>query len=210
VASNDVRWQIRGDYFENCSCDVICPCLFSPGEPLTAEPTGGACELPLAIHTDQGKYGDVTLDGLNAVEVWRSPGPMADGNISVAIYLDERADEPQRFALQAIFTGAAGGPIGAFEPLFSEILGVKFVPIAHRIENHRRSAYIPDVLDLRVRGMLLLGSEDEIWLPSDHPLSPDKVALAIGEAGSTYSDHGMRWDNSGKSGHYFKINWSNG
>ena len=25
-----VNWQISGDYFENCSCDVVCPCLVSP------------------------------------------------------------------------------------------------------------------------------------------------------------------------------------
>jgi hypothetical protein len=27
--------------------------------------------------------------------------------------------------------------------------------------------------------------------------------------GSTFNDHGMRWDNSGKNGHYAPINWSN-
>lgn len=38
---------------------------------------------------------------------------MAQGNWSVALYLDERADEQQNQALQAIFTGAAGGPVAA-------------------------------------------------------------------------------------------------
>jgi hypothetical protein len=31
-----------------------------------------------------------------------------------------------------------------------------------------------------------------------HPVAPDKLALAIGSSGSTFTDHGMRWDNSGK------------
>jgi len=30
----------------------------------------------------------------------------------------------------------------------------------------------------------------------------------VGEPGSTFSDHGMRWDNSGKNGHYAPIRWS--
>ena len=35
------------------------------------------------------------------------------------------------------------------------------------------------------------------------------LALAVGEEGSTYSDYGMSWDNSGKNGHYAPIDWSN-
>jgi len=33
--------------------------------------------------------------------------------------------------------------------------------------------------------------------------------MAVGEDGSTWTDYGMRWDNSGKNGHYAPINWSN-
>ena len=36
-----------------------------------------------------------------------------------------------------------------------------------------------------------------------------KEMIAMGEAGSTWADHGMRWDNSGKNGHYASITWSN-
>jgi len=57
--------RLTGDYFENCNCDVVCPCLFSPGPPMTARPTAGPCEVPLAFHIELGMYGDVALDGLN-------------------------------------------------------------------------------------------------------------------------------------------------
>jgi hypothetical protein len=33
--------------------------------------------------------------------------------------------------------------------------------------------------------------------------------MAVGDSGSTWSDHGMRWDNSGRNGHYAPIRWSN-
>jgi hypothetical protein len=36
----------------------------------------------------------------------------------------------------------------------------------------------------------------------------DKLAMAVGEESSTFADYGMRWDNSGKNGHYAAINWS--
>jgi hypothetical protein len=49
----------------------------------------------------------------------------------------------------------------------------------------------------------------EIWAAIGHPVAPDKLALAVGADGSTFTDHGMRWDNSGKNGHYAPISWSN-
>jgi hypothetical protein len=33
--------------------------------------------------------------------------------------------------------------------------------------------------------------------------------MAVGREGSTFTDHDMRWDNSGKNGHYAPIHWSN-
>ena len=42
-----------------------------------------------------------------------------------------------------------------------------------------------------------------------HLVAPDKLALAVGAAGNTFADYGMRWDNSGKNGHYAPIRWSN-
>src|SRR5260370_35534506 len=91
MASTQTRWQIAGDYFENCNCDVVCPCLFSPNAPLTSKPTAGACELPLGFHVDRGDYGGVTLDALNVVLIARTPGAMADGNGSVALTRDAGA-----------------------------------------------------------------------------------------------------------------------
>jgi hypothetical protein len=49
---------------------------------------------------------------------------------------------------------------------------------------------------------------NEIWALNAHPFSP-KLAMAVGEQNSTWTDYGMSWDNSGKNGHYAAINWSN-
>lgn len=202
-------WQISGDYFENCNCDVICPCVASPLGPLAAQPTQGACEAPLAFHVDSGSYGDVTLDELNAVVVLRTPGPMADGNGTVALYVDERADERQREALTAIFSGQAGGPMGALAPLVSEILGVKSVPINFHMEKRHRSVEVPGIMQLAVSATPNINPDEETWLTNAHPLFPEKIAIAVGDTGSVYEDYGMRWDNSGKNGHYAPYTWSN-
>src|SRR5690348_17141980 len=136
------QWQLSGEYFENYNCEVVCPCLVSPNAPLTARPSQGVCDVLLAFHIDKGSYGNVALDGLNVALAVHAPGPMADGNLAVAAYIDERADEQQTAALGAIFTGAEGGPMSAFAPLITRQLGVKKSPVRYAVAGKSRSVEI--------------------------------------------------------------------
>ena len=68
------NWQLSGDYFENCNCSVVCPCLISPAPPLTSRPTEGVCDVALAFHIDKGNYGTVALDDLNLALIAHTPG----------------------------------------------------------------------------------------------------------------------------------------
>jgi hypothetical protein len=203
------KWQLSGDYFENCNCDVICPCLASAAAPLTSRPSRGVCDVALLFHIDKGDYGGVALDGLNVALVAHAPGPMADGNWTVAAYIDERADDRQTAALGAIFTGAEGGPMAAFAPLIANQLGVKKVPIRYAVQGKSRSVEIPGIMRMAVDPLPTVHPSGEIWAALGHPVAPDRLALAVGKIGSTFADYGMRWDNSGKNGHYAPISWSN-
>jgi len=203
------QWRLTGDYFENCNCNVVCPCLASAAAPLTARPTQGSCDVALIFHIDEGVYGDVALGGLNIAVVAHTPGPMAEGNWSVGAYIDERADDRQTAALGAIFTGAEGGPMAAFAPLIASQLGVKKVPIRYTIQGKSRSVEIPGIMQMSVSPIPTMHPSGEIWANLGHPAAPDRLALAAGNLGSTFADYGMRWDNSGKNGHYAPIRWSN-
>jgi hypothetical protein len=200
-------WELTGDYFENCNCDFICPCLFSSGPQMMAAPTQGACEVALAFHIDRGRFGDVPIDGLNAVVAIRTPAAMAEGNWSAAIYLDDRANDRQREALQTIFSGAAGGPVGAIAPLITNVLGVRSAAITFRKDGLRRSVEIPGVMQMAISAIPSGVPGQEIWASNASPFAP-AISLAVGEVSSTWQDYGMRWDNSGRNGHYATINWS--
>lgn len=202
-------WQLTGDYFENCNCDVVCPCLASSGAPLTSRPSRGVCDVALIVHVDKGTYGYVALDGLNVAVILHLPGPMADGNGTAAAYIDDRADDRQTAALGAIFTGAEGGPMAAFAPLIATQLGVKKVPIRYSIQGKSRSVEIPTIMQMAVEPIPTMHPSGEIWTTLGHPVAPDRIALAMGRSGSTFADYGMRWDNSGRNGHYAPISWSN-
>ncbi len=133
---------------------------------------------------------------------------MAEGNLKVALYLDERADEQQREALGAILSGSVGGPMGVLAPLISTVLGVKAVSITYRHEGKTRSVEIPNIMRASVHSLPSLNPDSEIWAETGHPFNPTRLAMAVGDPGSTFEDYGMRFDNSGKNGHYAAINWS--
>jgi hypothetical protein len=207
--ATEAKWQLSGDYFENCNCDVVCPCLVSAGAPMTARPSRGACDVALVFHIDKGRYADVPLDGLNVAVAVHTPGAMGEGNWALAAYIDERADERQTEALGAIFGGGAGGPMAMFAPLVANHLGAKKVAINFAVNGKKRSVEIPGVMSMAVEPLPTLHPSGEIWAALGHPVAPDRLALAVGSRGSTFADHGMRWDNSGKNGHYAPIQWSN-
>ena len=122
------RWQTKRNgrflaiILRTAVAAVVCPCLVSKAAPLTSRPTEGVCNVPLVFHIESGSYDGIALDGLNVALAIQTPGPMADGNWSVAAYIDERADDKQTEALGAIFTGAAGGPMAVFAPLITKNL----------------------------------------------------------------------------------------
>jgi hypothetical protein len=207
--ATQTKWRLSGDYFENCNCDVVCPCLVSPSAPMTARPSQGVCDVALLFHIDKGNYDQTSLDGLNVAVVAHTPGPMGEGNWTLAAYIDERADDKQTAALGAIFGGAEGGPMAAFAPLVGKHLGAKKVKIKYAINGNSRSAEIPGILRMTVEPLPTMHPSGVLWGAMGHPVAPDRLAFAVGGKGNTFTDHGMRWDNSGKNGHYAPISWSN-
>ena len=204
-------WSFEGEYFENCNCAVVCPCVISTQAPFTSMPTEGTCDVIFAFHIDRGTYGKVALDDLNVCVVAAIPGPMIEGNWSVALYIDERADQDQQEALQAIFSGEAGGTMGTFAPLIGEVLGVKSVRIQYGVDNKRRSVEIPEFMRVAVHPIpSAMGADAEMVAVNAHPIAPAGVVMAVGDDNSTWSDYGLKWDNSGGNGYYAPIQWSNG
>src|SRR5579864_587822 len=92
-------WHIRGQYYETCSCDFLCPCL--PGQ-LAVKPSKGSCTFAMAFQIERGNYGSVPLDGLGFVVLGLTPEEMGKGNWSVGVLADDRASAQQRDAITAI------------------------------------------------------------------------------------------------------------
>ena len=69
--------RIAGEWFDNCSCAVACPCTFAQA------PDNEVCESVLFWHIREGHYGDTRLDGLSFFVAASWPGPLHEGNGTV-------------------------------------------------------------------------------------------------------------------------------
>lgn len=203
-------WWIKGEYLENCNCEVLCPCLLGPRNArggAAARPTEGHCDVPLIFQIQSGQYGATSLAGTHAAVVFYTPGAMGDGNWTVAAYVDERASAEQRAALEPIFTGQAGGIMGAIGALVTTRLPTKVVPIEFGMDGTRRWARIPGILDIAIEGIPGLKPGSEAWI--DNVRHPVASRLAAARATrSSYRDHAFDWDNTGRNGHYASFEWS--
>ena len=122
------EWEIEGVEFVNCSCDCGCPCQFN------SLPTHGHCRAHTFVHVDRGRYGEVTLDGLNWGILAAWPGPIHLGEGTFRAVVDERADARQRAALEAIAQGRDTDPGSLVWQVFSTTVTNLLPTLYARIE----------------------------------------------------------------------------
>jgi hypothetical protein len=101
-------WQLRGRVLIACNCDFGCPCN------VNGRPSTGKCEGGWTWAIENGRIGDVSLDGL-ALSVFANwPAAIHEGGGVAIGLIDERADEQQTEALTSVLLGEVGGPWAIF------------------------------------------------------------------------------------------------
>jgi hypothetical protein len=204
------RWHLDGDWFDVCKCDIPCPCEFA------RPPTDGECEGVLAWHVNSGRYGDVTLDGLNIAAVGYFKGNVWEGaKVSMGLFIDERADARQREALQTIFGGQVGGWPAEFAQKLGEVRGIEFAPIEFEMA--------PDLAGWRVSvaGGKVEGRAEALTGPTTRPgqrvqtlnppgseVGPDAVATWGVAKVDRVDAMGFKWSRSGQSSKHIPFKWS--
>jgi len=204
-------WRLEGEYLENCNCEVLCPCLLGPRNArggAMARPTEGHCDVPMVFQIVRGHYGAQDLAGTHAALAIHTPGAMGDGDWTMGVYVDERASPGQRRALEAIFSGQAGGPLGRMSAIVTHRLPTRTAPIEFGKDGRRRWARIGGgVLECELEGIEGRQPGSESWIDNvKHPVS-SRLAAARAARG-TYRDHAFSWDNAGRNGHYSSFVWA--
>ena len=98
-------WHVSGSYLESCNCEAICPCRRIDGV-MGGRSTYGICLGALSWLVRDGSANGVDLSGLGVVLATSYSDDEEGSPWSFVLYVDERGDEAQREALEAIFTGA--------------------------------------------------------------------------------------------------------
>ncbi|HEY7305518.1 MAG TPA: DUF1326 domain-containing protein [Bryobacteraceae bacterium] len=204
------KWSIQGDWFDTCKCTIPCPCYFAQ------PPTSGDCDGILAWHIREGTYGQIPLSGLNVLAIGAFEGNIWAGETKVAmgIFIDERADERQREALQTIFGGHAGGWPGVFANFIGEVRGIEFARIEFKVDDDLGwwRAKIPGRVLASGEALsgptTLPGQRVQVHNPPGAEVGPGAIATQ-GKATSDRAEaFGFKWDRTGRSSKHMGFNWS--
>ena len=179
-----MAWEIEGHYFENCSCDVPCPCTVS----LDLGADYDRCQVLPVFHVDSGEV---------------------EGNWRLGMLSDDAASDEQAQKLGAVFGGQLGGPMEALGPLVGEMLGSERVPIEVSCEGGTHRVKIGDDTEVEVRDVVSWGKEDGEPARLTGIFQPAGDTLTVSKAGtSQVKAFGLDFSNAGKSGFSSRFAWS--
>ncbi|MGH7966191.1 MAG: DUF1326 domain-containing protein [Candidatus Binatia bacterium] len=205
------QWQMRGDWFDVCSCNIACPCEFAQ------PPTNNRCEGVLAYHVREGLYGDVPIDGFNVIGVSFFEGGniwAGEAKISLGLFIDERADERQRHALQMVFSGQAGGFMANFAKLISEVRGLEFVPISFEVADDLAywRAEVPGKVTAFAEALsgptTPPGARVQLHNPPGSEVGPGQIATWGKATDNRVDAYGFQWNWAGKSSKHIPFDWT--
>lgn len=186
-------WMTKGTIVIACNCDYGCPCNSN------AMPTHGHCEGGWTWRIEQGRYGDVALDGLCVGWYADWPGAIHQGN-GVGMYLiDERADEQQRAALVSLLEGGAGGPWGIFRKTVTELDGPRYVRYEVDVDTQLPRVHAGDALTIELEHI-----RNPVTKETVHPRMVLPEGLVVKEAALvattrfTLGSEHVSYDHSGK------------
>jgi hypothetical protein len=210
LTANIPEWKVSGDWFDVCKCNVPCPCEFAQA------PTYGDCDAVLAYHIKKGHYGQTPLDGLNVLVLSYFKGNIWAGETkaSIAFFLDERANQQQREALQMIFSGKAGGFMAEFSKLIGEVRGLDFAPIRFEVADDLSywNAEIPGKVLAKAEAltgpMTPSGKRVQTLNPPGSEVGPGTVATWGTAVADEVNTMGFEWKRKGRSSKHIPFDWS--
>ncbi len=132
----------------------------------------------------------------------------------MALFLDERADDRQREALQMVFGGQAGGWPGYFAEMIREVRGIEFARIEFEVADDLAywRAEVPGKVVASAEALtgptLLPGQRVQVHNPPGSEVGPGAIATqgraTVGRADAF--DFKFEWE--GRSSKHIPFDWS--
>jgi len=198
-----MAWWMEGTFFENCSCDAICPCTWSN---LARRATRDFCRAALAFQVDSGDVDGVAVGGRTFVVVLDTPAMMVEGGWRVGAFVDDGASAEQVAALGRVISGEIGGPLANLGPLIGEFLGIEQAPVSVTSDGRHHHVTVGDVVDYRSE-QVITESGDRVELTNivTHPAGP---TLGVAAVSARNAPFGIEWGGAGLSGFSNRFAWA--
>ena len=185
------RWRLRGTIVIACNCDYGCPCNFN------ARPTQGDCEGQWLWHVEEGSFGDVRLDGLSWTVTADWPSAIHEGGGRAICFYDERADDAQREAIEALVRGGNGGPWGIFINTY-ELEDVRPARFDVQLESFQSKIRIGDSVELELEPIKNPVTGAEVHPGAVLPEGLVCKEMSFGTSRTFRVQDGIAYDHSGK------------
>jgi hypothetical protein len=201
-----MAWSIEGRYFENCSCEVVCPCTAS----LALGADNDFCRAALVFHIDDGEVDGVDVSDHTVAVLAESGKYMHEGNWKLGLLIDDSASEEQAEKLGGVFSGQMGGPAEALTGLVGEVLGIERAPFEFSSSDGHHKVRIGDHGHAEVEDVVPFGVEN--GQPAQltgvfHPAGSE-LTVAKSSEDSGVEAFGIKFGGGGKSGFSHEFAWS--
>jgi hypothetical protein len=201
-----MAWSLQSTYFENCPCDMVCPCTTSG---LTKPADAERCRVVLVFHIDTGEVDGVDVSDLTVALLADTPQVMADGNWRVGVFMDEDASQEQADKLGAVFSGQLGGPMEVISGLIGENLGVEVAPIEYEDEGRRHRVRIGEFAEIEIEDFVPPQTPEGEVSKVTGVFHPANSTLTMAQATtSRVSAFGLEFSHAGKNGHSAPFSWA--
>jgi hypothetical protein len=179
-----MSWNLKGNYVETCSCELMCPCNLSFDHGATYD----YCRALLVFDITEGEIEGTDVAGTKVATIIDTPKVMTDGNWKLGVFVDQGASDEQADKLVQVFGGQLGGPMAGLAPLVGQMLGVERVPIEVADDGVRHSVRIGEAAEFVVEDIVPFGvetGEPVRFSGMFHPVGSD---LTMAEAKSSRID----------------------
>jgi hypothetical protein len=199
-----MSWSLEGDFYENCSCDAICPCTWSN---LAHQATrDDYCRFALAFDIESGDIEGTDVSGTAFVMIADTPPNMAEGNWRVGVIVDDGASPEQVGKLGEVLSGALGGPPAALGPLLGEFLGIEQASIAIESDGKEHHIKVGELVDFTgARVTVESGEQVELTNIVVHPAGPTLGLAPVSQ--SQVSAFGIDFSGQDLSGFANRFSW---
>jgi hypothetical protein len=205
-AAPPTAYRVKADSVEACNCKHGCNCQFA------GFPNEGKCEFIIGYAVKDGRFGNLSLDGVRAVVAARYPNAIHEGNGHVVLFIDEKATPQQADALVSILSGKMGGmPWEALAGTIERFDGPIRKPVEIHVNGERSTVRVQDAIDLSLMPLKdpITGEDKQVHIvyPKGGFFWNDAAVATTKTMRASHGDLHLEWP--GRYASAAEVNWTN-